>query len=952
MSGTIYPALEVVEEFDSGKWNPLNCNVCSEQYRDPSILQCYHSFCAQCIQGRVENGKVVCPLCGSVTLIKEGSSLPPPDPILKFLVESSTGETVTCANCDQTNVEMFHCKTCNQPLCVTCREDTHRAKMFSKHDVVLYTKHTRDIQKDCKVHGEPYILFSTEKKVMLCINCFRDMKVESRSHCVDLETAYKQGCQKIDDTMQSIRDLQSSVRDGILLLRALLEEIHINADKEKQDVNDLYNTMQEKITETKESLLQEIDRQFDEKEELFKNQLVSLRTFLPTLHVHLVTCAAFCSSTSKYEFLDFTYEMMRRLTAIIQVPQPLHPSQTSDIVTDYKAKLAKCLEPLLFPHRNGMTVPVTIAASVAPGSSRFESAPTTSTAVGTSVNEVAANEERVNKTRRIQNKKKLKLKLMENNGFFAEHCKQFDGSHRELMVSVDSLKQAVQELQRDITLRRSLTKDVTVTDLKSKISETEELLDVHLSTVEGKQPNLEEHWEESLEMIAAEQEVYQAQLQDIARLKTEVGSVKTILQKLMSFMSSIANVTQRLAPKLGKASAMAEHESQHSALFRQINEMQPDSQQRVDAIRNAEEERDIKTANRVNPLDEELIKTKGLLRAPSARKDPSRRLSAEIKEQRESEGNSSIKSPDGVFKKTEEVSNITNGSEKSELKSDTSSVKSELMCHTEAVAIISKTSDGTVSTNSSKPEILGSQNIPEVNNIQLKVSDNAFEQNEEEQSNGDSSPLLADGLPDVTVQVHRTDKVSESSNTSEDTEGNTSSIAIVTPDTDSEFESSMESLQAEDIESVRPGHVKDLIAKVDSFSKSSDQTVEDKLAGARSPTTSFCDKPLTVVCDESSSVASLSTPEDVSGTVDEASGAEYDRVNQFVALDNTGTISKMKNGVDNSTENETNQASAEGDEIYVAKSLPELAQVFERGELKQKKRKGKGEKGKTAEEKN
>lgn len=60
------------------------------------------------------------------------------------------------------------------------------------------------------------------------------------------------------------------------------------------------------------------------------------------------------------------------------------------------------------------------------------------------------------------------------------------------MSSVDNLKQSVQELQRDITLRRSLTKDVTVADLKSKITQTEELLDVHMSTIEGKQPGLEQ----------------------------------------------------------------------------------------------------------------------------------------------------------------------------------------------------------------------------------------------------------------------------------------------------------------------------------------------------------------------------------------------------------------------------------------------------------------------------
>lgn len=36
-----------------------------------------------------------------VTVIKEGASLPPPDPLLKFLVESSAGDSVQCANCDK-----------------------------------------------------------------------------------------------------------------------------------------------------------------------------------------------------------------------------------------------------------------------------------------------------------------------------------------------------------------------------------------------------------------------------------------------------------------------------------------------------------------------------------------------------------------------------------------------------------------------------------------------------------------------------------------------------------------------------------------------------------------------------------------------------------------------------------------------------------------------------------
>jgi len=50
----------------------------------------------------------------------------------------------------------------------------------------------------CSVHGEHYIMFSTVRKTMLCINCYRDTAMEARLHCVDLDTAYSQGCRKLD----------------------------------------------------------------------------------------------------------------------------------------------------------------------------------------------------------------------------------------------------------------------------------------------------------------------------------------------------------------------------------------------------------------------------------------------------------------------------------------------------------------------------------------------------------------------------------------------------------------------------------------------------------------------------------------------------------------------------------------------------------------------------------
>lgn len=69
-------------------------------------------------------------------------------------------------------------------------------------------------------------MFSTEKKSLLCIRCFRDMqgwvvegargegvegewspahpwapRRESRAHCVDLESAYVQGCERLEQAV-------------------------------------------------------------------------------------------------------------------------------------------------------------------------------------------------------------------------------------------------------------------------------------------------------------------------------------------------------------------------------------------------------------------------------------------------------------------------------------------------------------------------------------------------------------------------------------------------------------------------------------------------------------------------------------------------------------------------------------------------------------------------------
>ncbi|KAK3104714.1 hypothetical protein FSP39_008469 [Pinctada imbricata] len=641
MSGEIFLPPENIGDLDLTKWNPLLCYLCNEKYEDPRLLSCFHSFCSKCLSGRVVDGQMTCPLCGSVTTLKDGEQLPVTDKLLKFLVDQSANEDrEPCANCDQVCDDMFFCNTCAQPLCLACRDATHKAKMFARHSVVLLSKRTKGIHKECSLHQEPFILFSTEKKTMLCIKCFRDMKIESRAHCVDMETAYKQGCKKLDQSMQAIRELQTSVRDAIFLLKALLEEIQINSQTEKSAISELYKLLQEKISETQTSLLNEVDVQYNHKEKSFKGELSALCSLLPTLHTHLVTCTAFYSSANKYEFLDLAYVLMDRLKSIIHLQHPLNPSEGGQICTDFKAQFAKCLEPLVFPYRSkagytsiSTSTPITLSSS--PGV--HQSLPLNVTCAIPKVSSI-----KLYSGGYVQNGRHAyskQMKLTDIKGTFADHCIEFDTCHRELSQKLEKLKTRVQELQRDLTVRRCLSKTESFSVFQEEITSLEEMLEAHYQLTEQKQPALEKYWEEIVQRIAHEQELYQVQLHDVLRLKQETGHVRTIVKQLGSYITSIAAVTQRISPMLGQTSRESLQDNQMAALFEEISTMTPDSQHRVDAIRIAQEEREtVLTANRTNPLDEELIKTKGMLKAPSARregvsrKNSTKRDSKEIKE--------------------------------------------------------------------------------------------------------------------------------------------------------------------------------------------------------------------------------------------------------------------------------------------------------------------------------
>ncbi|XP_035571910.1 RING finger protein 207 isoform X3 [Canis lupus familiaris] len=537
MSGAIFAPLDGLGALDAASGHPLVCPLCHAQFECPCLLDCFHDFCAGCLRGRATDGRLACPLCQHQTAVKGPSGLPPVDRLLQFLVASSGDGTEDAET-------TYFCNTCGQPLCARCREETHQARMFARHDIVALGQRSRDVLQKCTLHAEPYIMFSTDKKSLLCIRCFRDMQGESRAHCVDLESAYVQGCERLEQAVLAVKALQTATREAIALLQAMVEEVRRSAAEEEAAIHALFGSMQDKLAEKKMLLLQAVQSQYEEKDKAFKDQLSHLATLLPTLQVHLVICSSFLSLASKAEFLDLGYELMERLQGIVTRPQHLRPAQNSKITSDYRAEFARCLEPLLLLGPHQVTGAGSSTNMLAAGSgSKVLMVPSRPSPVGKTLGSLV---QKPTLHRSIS----TKVLLAEGEDTaFTEHCRHYEGSYRRLQAEIQNLKDQVQELHRGLTKHHSLIKAEIMGDILHRSLQVDAQIASEYAALEGMRAVFQEIWEESYQRVANEQEIYEAQLHDLLQLKQENAYLTTFTKQITPYVRSIAKVKERLEPR-------------------------------------------------------------------------------------------------------------------------------------------------------------------------------------------------------------------------------------------------------------------------------------------------------------------------------------------------------------------------------------------------------------------
>lgn len=117
------------------------CPICTREFDDPRLLQCFHSFCLPCLRACDSTNKppdIQCPVCTFITKSSAGLDRLPRNYFAAECVRLRKGER-SCQNCERQDATQY-CRQCASMLCAPCSTRIHNHPIFRKHEVVIVTE--------------------------------------------------------------------------------------------------------------------------------------------------------------------------------------------------------------------------------------------------------------------------------------------------------------------------------------------------------------------------------------------------------------------------------------------------------------------------------------------------------------------------------------------------------------------------------------------------------------------------------------------------------------------------------------------------------------------------------------------------------------------------------------------------------------------------------------------
>ncbi|XP_062566081.1 E3 ubiquitin-protein ligase TRIM33-like [Saccostrea cucullata] len=174
--------------------NTLKCSLCYENFKDPRLLDCYHSFCNECLKYQIEAKGTLssfeCTICGAVSKIPQNKEEGFPKNIYFFNKDGNA--ILKCAVCGEKTRAEFYCFVCDQNYCSFCLRVHSKLQGTKSHRIVTISeKGDRMISQSaalCEYHTTQELkYFCVTCKLPICMDC--NMTMHKSHECKDVSEA-------------------------------------------------------------------------------------------------------------------------------------------------------------------------------------------------------------------------------------------------------------------------------------------------------------------------------------------------------------------------------------------------------------------------------------------------------------------------------------------------------------------------------------------------------------------------------------------------------------------------------------------------------------------------------------------------------------------------------------------------------------------------------------------
>ena len=280
------------------------CIVCYEEFRDPQILPCHHSFCKPCVDNMKNARTIKCPMCNAVSdvslvrpdfrlqqfhlALKEQAqeimqnvrhtpSAPPLASSTTAALQSHSsslsgrgGGLGRCDLCDRHPIAYF-CEDCQQWLCANCKNIHQKSNATKSHVVVTsIAKNARFASaleaENAQIEGRIVEHQNAVSRWDAAISQSRQTRVDASRRCAQLKQACQQeldiffsGLQaNIDDftdkTIQKLESNKSVVRSKLQEITSQKREIEKILKNKSYDLSVVGNVLVENVKSYVQSL--------------------------------------------------------------------------------------------------------------------------------------------------------------------------------------------------------------------------------------------------------------------------------------------------------------------------------------------------------------------------------------------------------------------------------------------------------------------------------------------------------------------------------------------------------------------------------------------------------------------------------------------------------------------------------------------------------------------------